>query len=332
MKKEFIKGWGAMGLALLLVLYGGVVYRTGGFGLSFTFVLFCLMAAVPQLLLYGYRRLGSIATWLVIAAALPLLYYGAKDLATAVLGWAFCCGSPLAVTLFWPYVKRIKPLTVYALPAAGLIWLGGALAYCKLHFGSWDLYGITQRVTQRYGELLEQMKQFYLQLYNNTLPKQFEQLFAVVQEQAATIGFFMVTMVVYALMGVFFLAVYTADHSVPRQARWLGSWHSLIPGRGISWLYMGSYLLVIFFAKQNYQTYLAVFDLFGFFFVFTAVYRFLQFFRKKGIPPAGRALLVGLLFVLAYLSVGGALLSPYTMLLYVGWWITTTPRFRQIKP
>lgn len=327
MKKEQVKGWGAFGLTLLFLLYGGVVYRTGGFGLNFTFVLFCLMAAVPQLLLYGYRRLGSTAAWLVTAAALPLLYYAAKDAATAILSWALCCGSPLAVTLFWPHLKRIKPLTVYALPAAGLIWLGGALVYCKLHFGSWALYGMTQRVTERYGELLGQMEQVYLQLYNGTLPEQLQQMFAVVRQQAATMGFFMITMVVYALMGFFFLAVYTADHSVPRQARWLGSWRGLIPGRGISWLYMSCYLLVAFFAQEHYQTLLAVFDLFGFFYVFTAVYRFLQFLRKKGIPPVARTLLVGLLFVLAYFSVGGALISPYTILLYVGWWITTTPRF-----
>ena len=37
-------------------------------------------------------------------------------------------------------------------------------------------------------------------------------------------------------------------------------------------------------------------------------------------------LLIGLLLVLAYCTVGGSLLSPYTILLYLGWWIATLPR------
>lgn len=332
MRKEQIKGWIGLGLALLIQLYIGVVYRVGAFGISYCFALFLAMLAVPVLVLYGYRRVGSLPAWLAMAAAFPLLYYAAEDGATAVLTWALCFGTPLAVTFCWPHLQRIRPLAVYALPGAGLIWLGGALLYCKLHFGGWHLSAMTMRIAQRFGDLLDQMEQFYQYLYQQAynsaeLPEQLQQFFAAYRGQTAEMGFYLITMAVYALMGAFFLSVWLADRSLPAKGRWLGSWEALIPGRGISWLFMTGYLLVLFFAKQNFVTLSAVFDLFGFFFVFAAVYKLLQLFRRKGMHPVWQILLIGLLLSLAYLSVGGAILSPYMILMYLGWWIATAPKW-----
>lgn len=332
MKKEQIKGWVSFGIVLLIQLYIGAVYRLGAFSLSYAFALACAMLAIPVLVLYGYRRLGSLPAWLVTAAALPLLYYSAKDVATTVLTWALCFGTPLAVSLCWPHCRAIRPTAMVALPVAGGLWLGGALLYCKLHFGGWALYAMTEQIAARYAAMVEKLHEIYLQAYNGALPEQMQKIFIAMQGQAASMGFYLITMAVYGLVGAFFISVLLADKSLPAEARWLGSWAALIPAPGISWVYMTLYLLVLFFADQNYQTFAAVLDLFGFFFVFTALYRLMQLFRRKGMQAVWRWLLISLMLVLAYFSVGGAMLSPYMVLMYLGWWIATTPKWiRQIK-
>lgn len=332
MKKEQIKGWISLGIVLLIQLYMGAVYRLGAFSLSYAFVLAIAMLVIPVLVLFGYRRVGSVATWLVMAAALPLLYYSARDAAATLLTWALCFGAPLAVSLCWPHYKAVKPTAKFALPVAGAVWLGGSLVYCKLHFGGWALYAMTERIAERYAGLAGQLHGVYQQAYGGALPEQLEALFTAMQAQAASMGFYLITMAVYALVGSFFISVFLADKSLPPESRWLGSWAGLIPGPGVSWIYMIVYLLVLFFADQNYQTFTAVLDLFGFFFVFAAVYRLMQLLRKKGVRAVWRVLLGVLMLVSAFFSAGGAMLSPYMVLMYLGWWLATTPKWiRQIK-
>ena len=187
----------------------------------------------------------------------------------------------------------------------------------------------------RFGTLLEQMEAFYTDLYqqayNTPLPEQMVKFFELYRTQTERVGFYLIVMAAYALVGFFFFALFAADRSIPKDGRWLGSWKSLIPRRGISFLYMGSYLLVLLLAEKHYPALAAVLDLFGFFYVFTALYRLLQLMRRKKIPPIANALVIGLGFVLSYFSAGGAILSPYSILMYIGWWIATTPRWIIVK-
>lgn len=331
MKKERVKGWLGLIGVLLILLYSGSVYRIGGFSAGFGLALFSAMIAVPALLLASYRRVGSLPAWAAIAVSAAVLCYATGDTATAVLCWAFCCGTPLAVTLFWPYFKKIGPLTAYALPAAGAIWLGGTLVYGKLHFGSWALYTMTQRFADGYAAMVDQMEILYQQLYNEQLPAQLGEMFDLMRSQAAAMGFYLITMIAFALFGLFFLAVFAADRSFPQAGRWLGSWKTLIPGRGISWLFMGAYILAQLMDGTHFLTLLAVLELFGFFFVFTALHWLLQILRKRGWHPALQVLVIGLLLIMSYFSVGGSLLSAYTILMYVGWWIATLPKIQK-KP
>ncbi len=332
MNKERVKGWLGLIGALLILSYSGSVYRIDGFSAAFGMALFSAMIAIPALLLSAYRRVGSLPAWLAMAAAFPVLAYAANDAATAILAWAFCCGTPLAVTLFWPYCKRIRPLTERALPLAGAFWLGGTLLYAKLHFGSWALSSVTLRFAERYGVMVDQMEVLYGQIYGEQLPEQLGEMFTLMKSQSFEMGFYFVTMIAFALFGLYFLAVFAADRSVPPSARWLGSWATLIPGRGISWLFMGLYVMVQLMDGVHFRTMLAVLNLFGFFFVFTALHRLLQFFRKRDWHPAAQVLLIGLLLVLSYCSAGGALLTAYTILMYVGWWIATLPKNNLKKP
>ncbi len=326
MKKERLKGWLSLGGALLILLYIGSVYRLSGFSAGYGLVLLAAMISVPVLLLAAYRRVGSLPAWVTLAAALPVLGYATGNVATAVLSWTFCCGTPLAVTLFWAYFKKLRPLTGYALPVAAAVWVGGTLVYSKLHFGSWDLSVITQRIAARYATMVDQMETLYQQLYNQQLPEQLGEMFDLLRSQATTMGFYLVTMIAFALFGLFFLAIFGADRSFPQGARWLGSWSVLIPGRGISWLFMGCYILVELVGGTYFQILLAVLNLFGFFFVFTALYRLRRLLYRKSWHPALQAMLIGLLFALSYFSVGGSLLSVNTILMYVGWWIATLPK------
>lgn len=94
-------------------------------------------------------------------------------------------------------------------------------------------------------------------------------------------------MVVYALFALFFISLYYADRRAAKDGlgRWSGDWAGLIPGRGISWAYMGGYLLAMMAADPYYQVLSGVFGLFGFFYVFTALYRAAAVFAQKRHSP-----------------------------------------------
>ncbi len=332
MKKEQVTGGALAAMAVLVLLWTGFLYRPSGFGLHFIAVLVFAAAAVPALLLAGFRRLGGLPVWLAIALSLPALFFSSGDAATSVLIWALCCGTPLAVTLLWPRYKKIKQMTVYALPAAGAIWLGGALVYCRLHFGVWALSAMTDRIALRFTAMLDDAEELSLQLYDAETADQLSALFSLYRESAASMGFMLVMMAVYALFGLFFLSLLIADRSVPAESRWLGSWKTLVPGPGISWIYMLGYLLIMAVSGTQALAMDGVFCLFGFFYVFTALYYLLQWLRKKNLHPVLCGILIGVLFGLAYLTSGSALFGPYTILMYVGWWIATSVgRYQQLK-
>ena len=325
MKKEGFKGWLGLVGSLLILFYIGGVYRASHFSAGFCVALLSGILAVPAVLLASYRRVGSLPAWAAIVAAFPVLLYAMGDTATAVLAWVLTCGTPLAVTLYWPYFKKLRPMVAYALPTAGAFWMAGALGYSKLHFGSWNLYVMTERIAGRYSAMVEEMEVLYQNLYQENLPEQLKEAFQLLQTQAMAMGFYAVMMMAFALFGAFFLALWIADRAV-KGGGWLGSWSVLIPGRGISWIFMLSYILVQFIGGPQIAAVLAVIYLFGFFFVFTGIYWLRGLMKKKQWPALAQGLLIGLLLILSYCSVGGALLSPYTILMYLGWWIATLPR------
>ena len=338
MKKERIKGWLELLIAVGLLYYAGTVYAVGGFGIGMIYTLAFCLATVPVLFTDSFRRFGMRSV-LVMLIALGLTYAASGDPATSVLVWSLCCAVPAAVAFVWPRHRQIKPLAMHALPLAGGIALGGTLVYCKLHFGSWALNVMMERISLRLGSYLDQMEALYLSLFyadgvQNPLPDQLAELFALMRQGLDTMAFSMILWVVYALFGLFFLSVCIADRNAARAGgpRVLGPWRTLIPSRGISWIYMTGYLIVLLVGGSYAQTLIAVFDLFGFLFVFTALYRLLQFFRQKNMPSLLRKLLIGGLFAVAFATVGGGLLfSPYTILLYIGWWIATLPAVIKIQ-
>lgn len=327
MKKEQLKALISLGLMALLLSYTASVYRAGGFSplFGFSFGLSALVCA--PLMLAFFRRMGAFACWAVTAVFGLLLGFAAGDAATAVLICAFCFGAPVAISFFWPRFKETKTLVMLALPAAGAIDFLGTLVYCRLHFGQWGFEAMIARITMKILHLFDQMEALYTQLYSGELLKQMQKYMAVFREQASALSFSVAMMVVYALFALFFISLYYADRRAAKDGlgRWSGDWAGLIPGRGISWAYMGGYLLAMMAADPYYQVLSGVFGLFGFFYVFTALYRLLQYLRRKGIPPVIRGLLIGLLAVLSYFTAGGTLLSVYTILLFAGWWIATTP-------
>lgn len=327
MNKERIKGWLGLFGTLLILYYIGSVYRIGGFSAGFALVLLSGILAVPAVLLASYRRVGSLPAWVAIAAAFPVLYLAAKDTATAALAWALLCGAPLAVTFSWPYYKKLGPLTSHALPLAGAMWMGGALVYSKLHFGSWGVAAMTVRIAERYTVLVDRMEELYRQLYGADFPAQLGEAFEILRTQSAAMGFYMIMMIAYALVGAYFFGIWIADRSV--KGGWLGSWAVLIPGRGISWAFMLIYIFAQFIGGSWIATLMAVLYLFGFFFVFTGVYWIRRLMCKKQWPAVAQVPLIALLLIMAYFTVGGALLSPYTILLYLGWWIATMPRLQK---
>ncbi|MBQ8894416.1 MAG: hypothetical protein IJ043_08420 [Clostridia bacterium] len=326
MKKLQFKGWIGFGVILLIQLYMGSLYRSGGFGMNYAAVLLGAIVSVPSLLLYGYRQLGTLPAWLTAGACLPLLYYASQHTATTLLTWFLCFGGPLAVTFFWPRLQKLCPLSSYALPTAGLFWLGGVLVYSKLHFGSWQLSAVTERVAYRYGLMVDQMEQVYAEVYGGALPQQFQAAFEQLHAGKSYMGFYLVTVVAYALVGAYFLGIFLADRSLPAEHRWLGSWEALLPSKGVSMFYMIAYVLLMFMPDQLYQTLKAVLDLFGFFFVLAAVYYLLRWMRKKGLAPALGWIVAMLLFAMAFFSVGNVLLSPYSILMCVGLWCIVSPR------
>jgi hypothetical protein len=318
--KETIKGGIFLGLAPLILLYIGNLYRFGGFSPAFAMLLAVAIPGVGVLLLSGFRLMGSVPGWISMLLCLVVAYLATADAGTAVLVWAACCGAPIAVSLFWPNFPRLRPLVMGALPLAGGIWLGGGLLYAKLHLGGWDLSAITRKISEGFLAMLDQMEQIYGQIYTEGIPQEFHEMLALLREQHQIFGFSAICLAANLLMGSFFGSIWAADRiaSPGPDQRWLGSWAVLFPSKGISWLFALAYFSVPFLADPIRQTMTGVLNLLGFFYVFAALYVFLQFLRKKNWPKPAQFLVIFTGFVLAFFSVGGLVLAPYSLLLVAG--------------
>lgn len=329
MKKANFKGWFYLGLATLILLYAGLLYRGGGFSGAFTLALFGAMVGAGILYSAGYRRLGSAPAWAAMAAGLIGCLIACGDAGTAVLLWALGCGTPLAVSLLWSYRPQIRPLAMAALPLAGGVWLLGTLVYGKLHLGSWALQGLTKRIAEKYLTAVGQMEQIYQQIYPEGFPEPLVKMLEMMKGMDRLVGFFCITFIAYALVGSFFLSVWAADRLAEKRV--LGSWATMVPTRGISWLFMLGYFFTMFLAEPYYTNITATFHLFGFFYVFTALYALLHLLRRKNCGRFLRRLIIGALFLLAYCSAGNSLVSIYSLLMMAGLVIATAPRVIIIK-
>lgn len=329
MKKTKFKGFLYLGIATLILFYASVLYRGGGFSGLFTLTLFGAMAGAGILYTAGYRLLGAAPAWAAMAIGLAVCLVGCKESGTALLLWTLTCGTPLAVSLIWSRRSKIRPLSMAALPLAGGIWISGALLYSKLHFSSWALNAPVARIADKYLAAVEQMEQIYRQIYPEGFPEQLTKMLEMMRGMDRVIGFFCIVFIAYALFGTFFLSVWAADRMAEK--RILGGWYSLIPSRGISWIFMLGYFFAMFLAEPHYTNIMATFHLFGFFYVFTALYALLQFLRRKNCGRVLRRLIIGGLFALAYCSAGNSLVSVYSLLMMAGLVIATMPRIIIVK-
>ncbi len=327
MKKGQIKALIGMGLMAFPLGYMGMLAHTRGLGLAFWGLIGpCALLAGP-LLVYYYRQFSAYSAWVVAMIFGGMLVYGTRDLATGILISVLCLGGPLAITFFWSHFQSIDALTRMALPAAGLLQFAGTLLYCRLHFGVWSLQPMITRIAEKLVRWLQEFQDLQARVYTGeTLTKMQETVSSLIA-QADTLSFLMVLMVVYGLLGQFFLSVFWADRAAMRDGhlRWSGDWKTLIPGKWISFGFAGLYLLGSLLQDPYYWTLYGVLNLYGFFYVFAAVYWLLQYLRKKGVPQAARGFLCGLLLVLSYLTVGGSLLSAYVILMALGWGIAVSP-------
>jgi hypothetical protein len=328
--KQNVKGWLFLILAAAVPSCLGLVYRIEAFSMRLAEFLILGVAVAGALFLIGYRALGSMPAWAVMALGFPVCYIASGNLPTAILIYTACCGAPLAVSIFWPNFKNIRALTMAALPAAGGIWLGGALLYSKLHFGSWALSSITTRIGWRYLALLKELEGVYAQFYQGDPPPEVGQMFELLREAGKFIGFGGISLAAYILFGSFFISVWLGDR-LGSEERWLGSWAELIPSRGISLVYAVASLIWLFLPTGDAQVLQAVLNLFGFLFVFTGVYILRGWMHRKNFKPFWRFILCFLLFALALFSAGGGLLSPYALLSLLGFFIATAPRVRIMK-
>ncbi len=327
--KNQIKGWSGMFLGGLILAYVGAVYRLGGFGLGMIYALSLAIVTVPLLFTAALRRLGTVALWCGTAVSFCLLFYTGGDLATCILVWALTCAIPLSLSFVWPLCPRIKPLAMRALPAAGAIAMAGTLLYSRLHFGSWDFLKMIKQMVLRLEEMIRMAEQISQEIYVGEQLTQMQAMTQFLRGNSGVLVFTIIQLIVYALFGLFFLSVWRADRKAQRDGygNMLGSWQGMIPSQWVARLYMFGYLVVLFLPNRIGQNMIAAFDLFGFLFVFAALYRLLQYLRKKGWPSWAKKGVIGGLFLLAYWSVGNALLSPYMILLYAGWWISAFPAF-----
>ena len=85
-------------------------------------------------------------------------------------------------------------------------------------------------------------------------------------------------------------------------------------------------ILSLFIGGTTVYAIFATFDLFGYFYVFTALYTLNRFLRKKNWAPLIRGGLIGLLFIISYVFSGSLTLSPYMLLMLAGLWIITSPK------
>lgn len=332
-EKSFIKGCVNLLFCLFLFALAGNQYSN-----SSLIPVMILLPLYGLLIASNYtaalRRMGNLPVWIGMAAGLGAVYFFSRDLSVTVLLGSLCCAIPLAVSLIWPLHPRIKPLAMRALPLAGGLALGGLALFHKLRFGVWGFDGIMDRIEIFNAMMLNQMEQMSGELYQGADLEQMNAYFAFCRENLSALSFPMITWAVYGFFGLFFWCVWSADRKAGKEGRgrMLGSWRFLIPKRGLSWLYMGGYLILSLVQGTAASNLAAAFDLFGFLFVFTALYRLLQTLRRKQVPSWGRKLLIGGLFAASYFTVGGGLLlSPYTLLLFAGWWIATLPVFVSVN-
>ncbi len=321
--------FGALNLLFCSLVFAlaGDQYRNSSL-IQVSLVLPIYILLIAPYLTAALRRMGTKWTWLGMVAGFGVLYFFSRNLSVSVLVWSVCCAIPLAVSLIWPLHARIKPLAMRALPLAGAFALGGILLFHKLRFGVWGFDAIIQRIGIFISMTLNRMEWMSGQIYQGEQLALMNSYFALCRENLKTLSFSVVTSAVYGFFGTFFWCVWSADRKAGKEGkgRMLGSWRRLTPSRRLSWLYMGGYLILALLGGTAGQNLAAAFDLFGFLFVFTALYRLLQYLRKKNLPPILRKLLIGGLFLAAYFTVGGGmLLSPYMLLLYIGWWIATLP-------
>ncbi len=325
-----IKGAGNLLLGALLLLWAGATYRVEHFGLEMFYTLLFCLVTVPPLFTRAFRRLGTVISWCGMALCLWITWLGAGDLPTALLVWSLCCCIPISLSFVWPLHGTVKELARRALPVAGAIAMAGTVLYSKLHFGSWGFGPMMERITLRIQWLMLAFEEMIPQMYASKVADEYLKMFQAMRQspqQMHIFALYTVLVVMYGLFGLFFWCIFRADRKAGKDGlgRTLGSWHTLIPGRGVSWLFMGCYLVMLLISGTFAQNMIVALDLFGFLYVFTALYYLLQLLRKKGLPPLLCGIIVGALFVLSFFTVGGSVFSPYVLLMYIGWWIATTP-------
>ena len=322
MKKSKVYGWLNIGFCWLIMMELGTLCKATGGILSAVFMLPLCAVLTSMFFTSALRRLGTIDVWIGMGGAFFWVWYFSGALSATVLLWICCCAIPLAVSFVWPLHPQIKPLAMRALPVAGLLLGGGAVLFHKLRFGVWGISGIMERIELFWTMVFNAMEQQALQMYTGDKLKQISDILLVSRENLQSMVFSVILMVVYGYFGLFFWSVYSADRKAGKEGlgRMLGPWHKLIPSQGLSYLYMGGYLLSLFLSGKAYENFLAVHNLFGFLFVFTALHRLLHFFRKVDLPPILRKLLIGGLFVSSYFTGGNPFMLVYTVLMFAGWW------------
>ncbi len=297
--------------------------------MAFALFLFLSAAVSGPVLLGIYRRFNQLVSVGLMLAFGIGIFSMMKDPATAVLTCTLCFAIPLAVGFLWPRFPHIKALTQGVLPITGGVTVGGFLVYCKLHFGVWSPYAAVERMGLRIGEAIQALRSLYAQVYEGKLLEQMNSILTLFSQNAETMAREIIFLSVYCLLGIFYFSILWADRAGIRQGQisGCGSWAQLIPSRGISWLYMLGFLIMNFINLGNfYQSAAAAFTLFGFYYVFASVYLLDRFLRRKNLPLFVRVLIAGILLIAALLSAGNALFSPYSIMMYVGWWIATSPR------
>ncbi len=318
-------------IILLAFLLGSAasLYSADGFSVAFAFFLALSVAVSNPVFLGIYRRFGMLVSMGLMLVFGIGIFSLMEDPATALLTCTLCFAIPLLMGFFWPRFRTLESLTKAVLPLTGGVIVGGFLIYCKLHFGVWSPYAAVERMSFRMGETIQNMRSLYAQVYEGELLEQVNSILTLMVQNADAIAREMIFLSVYGLLGIFYFSILWADRVGLKQGQisGCGSWAQLIPSRSISWLYMLGFLILNFINLGSfYQSAAATFTFFGFYYVFASVYLLDRFLRKKQLPVFVRVLIAGLLFLAALFSAGNALFSPYSILMYVGWWIATSPR------
>lgn len=318
-------------IILLAFLLGSAasLYSTGGFGLEFSFFLILSAAVSSPVLLGIYRRFGQLVSLGLMIAFGVGIFTLVKDPATGILICALCFSIPLAAGFLWPIFCDLGGLTRAVLPVSGGLVAGGFLIYCKLHFGAWSPYAAVERIAGRIGLLLEQVRPLYAQIYQGKMLEEMNAFLDLFLKNAESIAREVIFLCAYGFLGLFYFSILWADRIGVRQGQisGCGSWSQLVPDRTVSWMYMIAHLIMNFInVGPLYQAVAATMTLFGFYYVFSAVYVLDRFLRKKKLPAPVRVLIAGLLLLAALGSAGNALFTPYSILMYVGWWMATSPR------